>query len=536
MLHFIEKGFVSRLSLVTAVVTASSCTVRLAGGRAGEAVYVQSGDVRATSAVVWVRCNREMDARLRVELWEPGRYEQEGDHEREHDDGAYEKGDVRSIRGPRVGAKTDYTGSVQVHDLEPGEAYLYRARCEATGGRGTELSRVGLVRTAPAPRAREDVRFVWAADLAGQGWGRNPELSITDAEGETIEGGYVVFEVMRKLDPDFALFAGDVIYADNPIPAEKALPAELGGGNWINDPTKDFVALSLADYRENWKYNLDDGKLQDFLLETPMYSQWDDHEVTNNWYPGETLLADPYNGLEANVLAELSRQALFEYNPIAGHQIYRKFRHGKHLELFLLDERSFRGPNPDNSEPAGIEMLGARQFRWLKCALKRSDATWKVISTHDPLSIVTGGPGDHDAWAQGEPEVLGREVQLAELLKFIKDEHVENVVFLTADVHFAAAIAYEPTAAVFGDFKAFWEFVIGPVHAGAFGAKDLDASFGPAFEYVRAPSTEGLPQNSPPPNLQSFGAVEVSEDGVFTVRIHDLSGDVLFEKVMSPKS
>ncbi|HZC01442.1 MAG TPA: alkaline phosphatase D family protein, partial [Gammaproteobacteria bacterium] len=112
---------------------------------------------------------------------------------------------------------------------------------------------------------------------------------------------------------------------------------------------------------------------------------------------------------------------------------------------------------------------------------------------------------------QGDAGVLGREVQLGELLKFIKDEGIKNVVFITADVHFAAAISYDPARAQFGDFDPFWEFVIGPVHAGAFGANELDASFGPWFEYLRAPSTEDFTiQNLPPPNLHSFGTAEVT--------------------------
>jgi alkaline phosphatase D len=342
---------------------------------------------------------------------------------------------------------------------------------------------------------------------------------------------------MGKLEPDFAVFAGDTIYADNPIPPTKEIPDEVGGGIWINDPTKDFVALSLDDYRENWKYNLGDAKLQDFLLDTPIYTQWDDHEVSNNWYPGEILTADPYNGIEADVLAEYARQALFEYNPIKGSELYRKVQHGRHMELFLLDERSYRDANPDNRDPLGIQMLGEAQFEWLKQSLKQSKATWKVVSTHDPLSLVTGGEGDWDAWAQGDAAVLGREVQLRELLQFIEDEEIKNVVFITADVHFAAAISYLPERAT-GEqvaFDPFWEFVIGPVHAGAFGPNDLDTSFGPAFEYVRGPVTENLPQNLPPPNLQTFGYAEVGEDGRMTVRIHDIDGSVLYEKILEPK-
>jgi alkaline phosphatase D len=150
-------------------------------------------------------------------------------------------------------------------------------------------------------------------------------------------------------------------------------------------------------------------------------------------------------------------------------------------------------------------------------------------------STVKLRPDDRDAWAQGDPRVLGREIQLSQLLQFIKDEGIKNVVFITADVHFAAAISYDPARAQFQPFEPFWEFVVGPVHAGAFGAGALDGSFGPQFEFVRAPSTEGLPQNSPPPNLQSFGGVEVSETGQLTVRIHDITGVVLYEQVLDPQ-
>lgn len=516
----------------TKVALAFLTPLLLLGGQAQASqqasVYTQSGDVSARSAVVWARCNNERDGRLIFNLSTSDDFDDE------------ETDEMRTKVGPKVTSDTDYTGAVEFRGLEADETYYYQARCVDKPGHGKGVEDVGPIgkfKTAPEKHDDEEVSFVWVADLAGQGWGQNPTLAITDDEGETVTGGYVIFDVIKKLEPDFAIFQGDIIYADNPIPPTKAIPPEVGGGTWVNNPTKDFVAITLDEYRANWEYNLSDQKLQDFLLQVPIYSQWDDHEVTNNWYPGEILPAGaPYNGLPADVLAGRSRRALFEYNPIAGKRIYRKFQHGEHMELFLLDERSFRGPNPENYDPNGIEMLGQQQFQWMKAALKRSKATWKVVSTHDPLSIVTGGPTDRDAWAQGEPQVLGREVQLAELLSFIKNEGIKNVVFLTADVHFAAAISYDPVRATYSDFNPFWEFVIGPVHAGAFGPGDLDESFGPRYEYLRAPGTEGFTvQNLPPPNLQSFGAVSVDDDGELTVRIHDITGTLLYERQMIPK-
>ncbi len=496
-------------------------------GRPSSPVYVQSGDIGAHCAIVWARCNRGKQAHLLFDLATADVFADP--HAR-----------VRT-QGVMARAVSDYTGKLAFQGLEPRTTYYYRARCidDSGGGKaGADESPVATFTTAPAGNDGGAVRFVWLADLAGQGWGQRPSLKITDRDGSIITGGYVAFDVIRKLRPDFALFQGDMIYADNPAPREKPIAPEVGGGKWVNDPAKDFVAISLDDFRANWKYNLLDEKLRGFLLHTPVYVQWDDHEVLNDWYPGETLSRKaPYDGLSADLLAGRARQALLDYNPIAGKRIYRRFEYGRHMDLFLLDGRSYRGPNVENDAPDGIEMLGPEQFAWLKAELKRSTATWKVIATTDPLSIVTGKARDRDGWSQGDPRVLGREVQLAELLTFVRNEGIENIVFLTADVHFAAAIRYEPERATYKEFEPFWEFVVGPVHAGAFGPDELDESFGPRYDYLRAPGTEGFKtQNLPPPNLQSFGEVAIGKDGDLTVRIHDITGTVLYERTLKPRS
>ncbi|MFX5268098.1 alkaline phosphatase D family protein, partial [Acinetobacter baumannii] len=69
---------------------------------------------------------------------------------------------------------------------------------------------VGRFRTAPADR--RDVSFVWGGDVAGQGWGINPD-----------DGGMVSFATMRRHRPDFFLHSGDTIYADGPIQPEVKL-------------------------------------------------------------------------------------------------------------------------------------------------------------------------------------------------------------------------------------------------------------------------------------------------------------------------
>ena len=289
--------------------------------------------------------------------------------------------------------------------------------------------------------------------------------------------------MMESLEPEFALFQGDMIYADGPIPAVKP----YDGGNWTNNPSKDFDAVTLDEFRENWKYNHGDEKMQSFLAKTPIFVQWDDHEVTNNWYPGETMGAPKYaDGTAVDSLYINSLQAFYEFNPILKDTlIYRKQRYGKHAEIFFPDYRSYRDPNPGNDDEDGIAMFGRVQLDWMKKSLKESTATWKIISSHDPFGIVTGGNGDRDSFGQEQPRILGREVELKELLAFIHDEGITGVVSLTSDVHFTAHVNMHPDRAEgnFTDFTPLDEFVIGPIHAGSFGPNYMDTSFGAQYMY-----------------------------------------------------
>jgi phosphodiesterase/alkaline phosphatase D-like protein len=80
----------------------------------------------------------------------------------------------------------------------------------------------------------------------------------------------------------------------------------------------------------------------------------------------------------------LHRQAFFEHNPIMGDIIYRSHNFGKHLEVFLIDMRSYRSTNPSNESPNLVAMLGSKQAQWLMDASKSSTATWKITACTIP--------------------------------------------------------------------------------------------------------------------------------------------------------
>jgi alkaline phosphatase D len=308
------------------------------------------------------------------------------------------------------------------------------------------------------------------------------------------------------------------------------------------------VAETLAEFRGNYKYNLMDRNLRDFNAAVPMLAQWDDHEVVNNWSPSKSLLQDErYTVKSVPLLTARAARAFHEYMPIAATpqeaaRVYRKVAYGPLLDVFFLDMRSYRGPNTDNTQDrpgAETAFLGPEQLAWLKRELINSRATWKVMAADMALGLIiydnSSDKRGSEAIAQGNGPALGRELEIADLLHFIRHAAVKNVVWLTADVHYTAAHHYDQNKAKFQDFEPFWEFVSGPLHAGSFGPNELDDTFGPQLMYVKAPSAE-QGQNLPPSSgLQFFGHVRIDgATGQMTVTLKDVADAELYRMTLDP--
>jgi alkaline phosphatase D len=351
-----------------------------------------------------------------------------------------------------------------------------------------------------------------------------------------------IFETMRRLNLDFFINSGDNIYADGPIQKEVRLD---DGRIWKNVVTaeKSKVAETLTEYRGNYRYNLMDQNLQRFNAQVAQLVQWDDHEVRNNWYPGQHIEDNSYKTRSCNILAARGRRAFLEYVPIRttgiSGRIYRAFNYGPSLEVIMLDERSYRGPNTANRQDHANKttaFLGTEQLSWVKKRLAASRATWKVIASDLPIGlIVKDGATAFENAANGNGPALGRELEVANLLSFIKRQRIHNVVWLTADVHYAAAHYYDPGDAQFTDFSGFWEFVAGPLNAGTFGPAELDNTFGPQVKFNSV--KRGMKQNRPPSDgLQFFGTVQIDAKSlVMTVRLHNLEGEVIYSVDLGPE-
>lgn len=490
---------------------AGAAPAQALSGRPSADWGVQTGDVTSSSGLVWIRSDRP--ARMLVETSATDSFRR-----------------TRTWHGPLLGPGTDFTGTTPLRGLPAGEQVHYRVTlADPDDPRRRSEPVYGTFRTAPA-RRRQGVRFLWSGDIAGQGWGINPDI-----------GGYRAYDDMRRLDPDFFLCSGDTVYADGPLEPSVTLP---DGRVWRNIVTeeKSKVAETLDEYRGQFRYNLLDHNVRRFNAQVPTIVQWDDHEVRNNWYPGQILDDVRYQEKDVDVLAARSIRAFGEYFPVPtlrargeGRRVHRVVRHGPLLDVFVLDMRSFRNANSPGrqaDDPTGI--LGAEQLEWLKRELSRSRAVWKVIAADMPIGLVVpDGTANIEAIAQGDPGApLGRELQIADLLRYIKHRRITGTVWLTADVHYTSAQHYEPEEAAFKDFAPFWEFVSGPLAAGGFQANALDATFGPNRVFVQAPDRANV---SPMESPQYFGEVDIDGgSGELTVRLRAEGNKVLFSKVLKP--
>ncbi len=477
---------------------------------------VQSGDVDARGGMVWTRVDRPSRVMMEVATTESF---------------------ADAIRLAPINAlpDTDFAVKRLLERLPSDQEIFYRMVA-------ADLADINLVsepivgRFRTAPTSRRSVRFVWSGDTAGQGWGID-------------ETGMKTYATMARHEPDFFLHSGDTIYADGPMKDSVDLP---GGGVWKNVvliDEKRKVAETLDEYRGQWKYNMLDAHVRAMNAMVPTFYQWDDHEVVNNWSPGKDLSADErYAEKSIAVLAARAGRAFHEmtpirYMPTEPDRVYRKIAYGPLLDVFFLDMRTYRGANSEGRQAEMTpesRILGAEQMAWLMRELANSRATWKVIAADMPISLnvwdkINDNTRYVEAVANGEDTApLGRELEIADLLRFIKSARVSNVVWLTADVHYTAAHHYDPSRAKFTEFEPFWEFVSGPLHAGTFGPNELDMTFGPEVRFVKAPEA-GQVNLPPSAGMQFFGLVDI--DGAteaMTVRLMDREDVELWKITLEP--
>lgn len=197
-------------------------------------------------------------------------------------------------------------------------------------------------------------------------------------------------------------------------------------------------------FRELYAEQLVRPGFRDVLPHTATVFTWDDHEFTNNLDP---VTIDPD-------LLHTAREAWFEHLPVRRDpseptRIWRSLRHGKTVELFVLDARTER-------DAATGRYLSRAQLDWLKQGLASSDAVWKLIANSVPITSFDNPVWDvplalNDRW-EAYP------AQRDELLSFLEAEQLTGVLFLSGDVHCGMIARLDPS----GPRQRFLDLICGP--------------------------------------------------------------------------
>jgi len=476
---------------------------------------VAAGEVTSSSAIVWTRGATAGPIRL----------------------------DVRSAKNampvvrltllPTTGR--DLTVQRRVFGLRPGTRYFYAF---SVPFRRSRIVSAGEFRTAPAASASATIRFAFSGDADG---------ALDPKTGKPAYNAFQVYGRMAAERNDFNINLGDTIYSDS----------EIGGL-----PPALTVPAKWAKYRRNLAY----GHLRNLRRSARLYSHWDDHEFVNDF-----TLAEHGRPLYAAGVTAFRDYAPVAYNPRDG--LYRSVRWGRHLELFFLDERSFRSakasaggrclngagndlaptapgpvrgafatlaPSLASPVPAGCReaiddpartMLGARQYARFTTAIAASKATWKVVVNEVPIQQFYALP--YDRWE-------GYAAERERLLRFLQTR-VRNVVFLTTDTHanFVNEVRLRTLEEGGPVGTGFFEVVTGPVATKTQNVEVDETLGGPTYGsaivnlfYKPAPP-RGIGMLCSAANVYSYAEVRVAGP-TMTVTPKDLNGKLVREETGAP--
>jgi phosphodiesterase/alkaline phosphatase D-like protein len=398
---------------------------------------VSSAEVTPTSALLWGRTVKAGKAKLIVAL----------------DKGFKRKRVTKTVLAQK---SNDLTLQSRVARLKPATRYYYFF------AQGRQRSTIGTFRTAPKTTAAKTIRFAVTGDADGN---RVNGRNYWNKDGSA---DWATYTAMAREKNDFNVNLGDTMYSD----------AEVAQG---------FPrAFSLAQKRAKYRLGLTYRSLLKLRETGPVYNQWDDHEFVDD-FTRHSEACDVGSVAAAQYACNTSSiwtagvKAFREYMPVtysARDGTYRTFRWGRNLEIFILDERSFRsiraseikvdpsapeptahvcenGGNDDFAPrvpqrirdvfalvyaplaapvpPACVaalndpnrSMLGSRQYNAFTTAIKNSTAKWKVVINEVPM--MEFGINPYDDWE-------GYEYEREKLLTFLKD-NVKNVAVMTTDFH-----------------------------------------------------------------------------------------------------
>ncbi len=333
-------------------------------------------------------------------------------------------------------ADRDHTVKVDAEGLQPATTYWFRFRL------GRDVA-IGRTRTAPAMEA--DVERLRLGVVSCANWQA---------------GHFSAYRHLRSHDLDVVVHLGDYLY-------EYEL-GRYGHGHYWEDVRRHeppHETVSLEDYRRRHAQYKTDPDLAALHATVPMIATWDDHEVADGWHPGGAFEHDPVSEGPWEQRRRAALRAYDEWMPVRlggtaevgdGERIHRRFVFGRLADLSMLDLRGHRDERVDADDPETDRedrtITGHQQERWLADSLRTSGARWKLIGNPVMMAPMLMPPRprgqelavkrttDPMTWGEARPNTDtwdGYPAERRRLLQGIADAGVEDVMFLSGDVHTA---------------------------------------------------------------------------------------------------
>ena len=231
-----------------------------------------------------------------------------------------------------------FTHQFYLSGLSAGKKYELLVEA-SPDGKKVSASIEGKFKTVPSADVSAEINFIVTT---GTSYG--------DVDTET---GYKIYPNSLKLDPEFFVHTGDIVYYD-----EMGKTADLARWHWDR----------MYSYPNNIEYH----------RQVASYFIKDDHD---------TWMNDCYPGMETKFMGEFTyeqgTQIFLDEVPM-GEKTYRTVRWGKDLQIWLVEGRDHRSPNPMPDGPEKT-IWGKEQMDWLKSTVKNSDATFKVLISPTPI-------------------------------------------------------------------------------------------------------------------------------------------------------
>jgi alkaline phosphatase D len=239
----------------------------------------------------------------------------------------------------QVDPEADFTSQFLIEGLLPGSKYDILVQAAPSNQQSVSAEISGSFTTAPDPDVPANVNFIVTTGT-----------SYPDIDSEN---GYRFYQGALKLAPDFFVHTGDILYYD-------------GYGK----------SVELARWHWDRMYSLPNHI--DFHRQVPAYFIKDDHD---------TWMNDCYPGMETKFMGDFTYEEgtrIFLEEVPMSEKTYRTVRWGKDLQIWLVEGRDYRSPNPMPDGPEKT-IWGKEQMDWFKKTVAQSDATFKVLLSPTPV-------------------------------------------------------------------------------------------------------------------------------------------------------